>query len=324
MNRMDRLVALIVFLQSRRMATAQVMAGHFGRSIRTIYRDLHALGEAGVPLVAEAGVGYSLLRGYHLPPVNFTEEEAYALVTSGIFARHVSDPGVNRHMDSALDKIRAVMHPANRDRSLRLEQGLGTAAMPPEQAQPGLVSLQTALARCRVVRFTYQGYAKEKAEVRHAEPHGLVYYLNRWHLIAWCRLRNDYRDFRVDRMHGLEVLDETFPPRQDFSLAAYLKTSMPEPQLRADVRFEPSCLDRARRDWWPGIEREKPDGQSPTLTLRVLDWEHLASWLLSFGPGATVVSPTSLRDILVRLAREAAAHHGEGGADRGIGLPPSD
>ena len=82
MNRVDRLLALILYLQSRRVVTAEEMAQHFELSIRTIYRDLAALGEAGVPIAAEAGVGYTLMKGYNLPPVNFSAEEASALVTA--------------------------------------------------------------------------------------------------------------------------------------------------------------------------------------------------------------------------------------------------
>lgn len=318
MNRMDRLVGLILFLQSRRVATASEMAAHFGRSIRTIYRDLSALGELGVPLLAEAGVGYSLLRGYHMPPVNFTEEEAYALATSGIFARYCSDEAVSRHIDSALSKVRAVLHPVNRDRSLRLEQNLTAAAIPGPPPAIDLTSLQKALTRCRVVRFSYQGHGKDTPEARAVEPLGLVHYLNRWHLIAWCRLRGDYRDFRVDRMRDLTVLDESFRPRPEFSLSAFLAAAMPAPGLRAEVFFKADCVDRARRDWWPGIESEVLADGGAVLTLRALDWEHLASWLLSFGRGATVVTPPSLVSFLVDLARDAAGHHAGNRAVRGL------
>jgi predicted DNA-binding transcriptional regulator YafY len=319
---MDRLVGLILYLQSRRVATASEMAAHFGRSIRTIYRDLSALGEIGVPLLAEAGVGYSLLRGYHLPPVNFTEEEAYALATNGIIARHCSDASVNRHIESALSKVRAVLHPANRDRSQRLEQNLTAAAIPSPPPAIDLTSLQKALTRCRVVRFAYQGHGQDTSEVRAVEPLGLVHYLKRWHLIAWCRLRGDYRDFRIDRMRDLTVLAESFPPRPEFSLSGFLATAMPAPGLLAEVFFTVGCVDRARRDWWPGIASEAAADGGAVLTLRALDWAHLASWLLSFGRGATVVSPPSLVPLLVDLARDAAGHHsralsGEGSPVRG-------
>lgn len=309
MNRMDRLVGLILYLQSRRTVTASEMAEHFGLSLRTIYRDLRALGEAGVPILGEAGVGYSIMKGYHLPPVNFTEEEAYALATSGLFAQHYSDESVKRHIGAALSKIRAILPSAHKDRALRLEQGLAAAATPVIENQTDLAALQLALGNCRVVRFSYKGYGKDVAVTRDVEPLGLVHYLNRWHLIAWCRLRNGYRDFRTDRITGLEVLAEGFTPREGFSLPVYLRGAMPPPELRARVLFTDAATDRARREWWPGIEQELPVEQGSVLTLRAVDWEHLAHWLLAFGTDATVLEPQPLRLLLVELARAAAAHH---------------
>src|SRR6266853_3697916 len=109
MNRVDRLLALILFLQSRRVVTAEQMAAHFELSVRTIYRDLVALGQAGVPIAAEAGVGYTLMRGYHLPPVNFTTKEASALVTGGLLVEQFADAAVKAQMQSALLKVRAIL-----------------------------------------------------------------------------------------------------------------------------------------------------------------------------------------------------------------------
>ncbi len=318
MNRIDRLVGLILHLQSRRVATAEGMARHFGRSVRTIYRDLRALGECGVPIVAEAGVGYGLLKGYHLPPVNFTEREAQALALGVVFARQSGDPSLGRHIDAALDKIRAVLPPAERDRSLRLERHLGAAAVPSPGAPVALSLLQKALAGCRVLRFAYRGYGRDAPEVRDVEPLGLVHYCGRWHLIAWCRLRRACRDFRADRMGEPEMLPETFAPRADFSLAAYLETAMPAPALRAEVLFSEAQADRARREWWPGIAAEAPAEGGLVLTLRAIDWRQLAGWLLSFGREATVVSPASLAPLMVELALDAARHHGRAGG----GLPP--
>jgi len=309
MNRIDRLVGLILHLQSRRTATASEMAEHFGLSVRTIYRDMRALGEAGVPVLAEAGVGYSLLKGYHMPPVNFSEEEAYALLTSGMFLQYFSDPSINRHVASALDKMRAVLLPADRDRVLRLEQGLGVAATPVLAGQTDLVVLQKALSHCRVVRFSYQGYGRQVAQTRTVEPLGLVHYLGRWHLIAWCRLRGDYRDFRADRLRDLDVLPEKYPPRGDFSLSGYLRQAMPVPELRARVFFATAGVERARREWWLGVEEARPAPGGEVLSLRVLDWAHLASWLLAFGREAVVLEPASLKALLVELALDAAEHH---------------
>src|ERR1700761_9425242 len=105
MNRTDRLVALVMLLQSRRVTTASHMAAHFEVTERTIYRDLAALGEAGVPILGEAGVGYSLMRGYHLPPVMFSPDEALALVTGGLLAERLTDDKMRAAIRSALDKV---------------------------------------------------------------------------------------------------------------------------------------------------------------------------------------------------------------------------
>jgi predicted DNA-binding transcriptional regulator YafY len=309
MNRVDRLLAQILYLQSRPLCTAEEMAQHFGLSLRTIYRDLAALGEAGVPVVAQAGVGYSLARGYHLPPVSFTTEEAAALVTGGLLVERSADASVKRPMRSALMKVRAVLPRALQAQMVRLEQSMATTATP-EQPETGadLTLLQQALAQRRVLRFSYVGWNKTDTEEREVEPLGLIHYLERWHLIAWCRLRKEVRDFRADRMNRVSMLKEIFDPRTDFHIGDYIQ-SMPRPELRAEVRFTPPTVDRARREWWLGIVNERETPQGTVLTLASVDWQRLTGWLLSFGQEAQVLSPESLRRQLVKAATTAAAHH---------------
>lgn len=308
MNRVDRLLALILHLQSRRVVTAEELARHFELSVRTIYRDLAALGEAGVPIVAEAGVGYSLVRGYHLPPVNFTAEEAGALATGGLLVGRFTDGPLDAQMRSALLKVRAVLPRAQQDGLARLERAMATTAHAAVPVQADLGLLQRAIAERRLLRFRYQGAGRAESAVRTVEPMGLLRYLERWHLIAWCRARADYRDFRTDRMVGAELLRDAFEPREGFSLGDYLR-AMPQPALRARVKFTPPAADRARREWWPGIVEEQAAGDGVVLTLAAVTWEGLVGWLLSFGPAATVLAPGDLRTRLVAAAHEAAAHH---------------
>ena len=122
MNRVDRLIAIVVRLQSRRVVRAEDIAAHFEISVRTVYRDLAALGEAGIPIIAEAGVGYSLVKGYHLPPVMFTAEEASALFLGGKLVDHLTDASLRKQMDSALMKIRSVLPRDRQDYLDRLER----------------------------------------------------------------------------------------------------------------------------------------------------------------------------------------------------------
>ncbi|MEI9897714.1 MAG: YafY family protein [Chthoniobacter sp.] len=308
MNRVDRLLALILFLQSRRVVTAEQMAAHFELSVRTIYRDLVALGQVGVPIVAEAGVGYTLMRGYHLPPVNFTTEEASALVTGGLLVEQFADAAVKAQMHSGLLKIRAALPRDQQEQITRLERGLATTANAKTPTQADLSLLQQALASLKVLRFSYQGAGKTATTERIAEPCGLIHYLDRWHLIAWCRASRDYRDFRTDRMTQVTALRETFTPREDFSVAQYIR-AMPAPTLRARVKFTPLAADRAKREWWLGVvdEVRMPDGI--VLTLAAVEWENLVRWLLSFEREVTVLTPESLRKSLVTAAGNTAAHH---------------
>ncbi len=308
MNRVDRLFALVLFLQARRVATAEQMAAHFELSLRTIYRDLAALGEAGVPIVAEAGVGYSLMRGYRLPPVNFTVEEASAMVTGGLLAEQSTDRSVRTQLHSALRKIRAILPREHQERVLRLEQGLGTTANIQIPPQADLSLLQEALSSNRVVRFAYQRANQAEPTERMVEPCGLLHYLSRWHLIAWCRTAKDYRDFRTDRMKDVRLLADTFTPHPDFSLTDYIG-SMPKPELRARIQFTPGAADRAKREWWLGIVAEESVQGAVVLTLAAVAWENLVGWLLSFGTQAVVLEPENLRELLINAAEAAAAHH---------------
>lgn len=308
MNRVDRLLALILFLQSRRVVTAEQVAEHFKLSVRTIYRDLAALGQAGVPIVAEAGVGYTLMRGYHLPPVNFTNEEASALVTGGLLVERFSDATLKARMQSALLRVRAVLPRDHQERIARLERGLATTAQVKTASQADLSLLQQTLADLRVLSFSYQGAAKTATTERIVEPCGLIHYLERWHLIGWCRTSRDYRDFRTDRMTDVKALRETFTARRDFSVEQYIR-AMPSSTLRAQVKFTPLAADRAKREWWLGIVDETHLTDGIVLTLATVEWEQLVRWLLSFQCEATVLSPENLRRSLVTAARGAAAHH---------------
>src|SRR5215510_6469295 len=139
MNRVDRLMAIALRLQSRRLVRAEDLAAHFEISVRTIYRDMAALGEAGIPIVSEAGVGYSLLKGYHLPPVMFTAEEASALSVGGKLVEHLTDASLRKQMDSALLKIRSVLPRDRQDYLDRLERSTAIVSRT-SKATPRLLS----------------------------------------------------------------------------------------------------------------------------------------------------------------------------------------
>ncbi len=309
-NRTDRLVAMVMFLQGRRLVTAGGLAHHFEVTVRTIYRDVAALGEAGVPVVGEAGVGYSLLKGYHLPPVMFTAGEAMALFTGAEMVKQFSDASMAPPMASALLKIRSVLPRERQDELDRL--GEATAIQP----TPGLSSavdqrtllpIQQAIVSRRVLRMSYRARARTEDTEREVEPLGITFHDGAWYLVAWCRMRTDFRYFKLARMRGLQVLAERFERRPDFSLRDHLRRgSGAEERIAARVWFSESALERVRRENGASVESVQPDGTGFEARLRTFSLDWLARWLLSFGPEAEARSPARLRR-LVRTEAEAIA-----------------
>jgi predicted DNA-binding transcriptional regulator YafY len=156
MNRVDRLMAIVVYLQARRVARAEDLARHFEISVRTVYRDIAALGEAGVPVIAEAGVGYALMKGYFLPPVSLTAEEASALVAAAILLRHHSDASLDKHTSSAIMKVRSVL-PRDRQNAFDdLERTMAPLDCSARKYAVDLADLQSALCRRSVLRISYE------------------------------------------------------------------------------------------------------------------------------------------------------------------------
>ena len=313
MNRIDRMLATILLLQSRRVVKAEEVAAHFEISLRTVYRDMSALSEAGVPIVAEAGVGYGLLKGYTVPPVMFTAEEAGALFMGGELVEHLTDPSLQAQMRSALLKIRSVLPRTQQDHLDLLKQATALL-MPSDSTQPAvqatLSQIQNALAQRKVLSLEYRASGRAGATARAVEPLGLIYYADHWHLIAYCRLRQDYRDFRTDRILSLSVRSETFPPHDGFNVREYIRSWCDENQgMEVKVKFSTRAVERARRSCFSGLISEEPvaDGVILTFPVGKLDW--ITGWLLSFGTEAEVIAPGDLRELLAEAAIKLVEHH---------------
>jgi predicted DNA-binding transcriptional regulator YafY len=307
-------MAIALRLQSRRLVRAEDIAAHFEISVRTVYRDIAALGEAGVPVVGEAGVGYSLVKGYHLPPVMFTAEEASALSIAGKLVEHLTDASLRKQMDTALLKIRSVLPRERQDYLDRLERSItvvsGEPGPVPRLSSEALIPVQRALAERRVLALDYQAGQARELTRREVEPLGLVYYSDNWHLIAYCRLRRDVRDFRTDRILKLQLQNEVFTGHADFSLKAYLEGERRRGQFEiVRVRFKPEVMGRVRRERFWGLVEEtvQHDGIAVTLLDSAPEW--LSSWILSFGSMAQVLAPDKLRKIVSREADAIAAQY---------------
>ena len=310
MNRIDRLVAILIYMEGRRVTRAEDIADEFATSIRTVYRDIAALAEAGVPIVGEAGVGYSIMRGYHLPPVHFTTEEATALVTAGMLMDRFADSSLMSSMASALGKIRAVLPPDRQDHVARLERRMSLRSTRQPNQPANLFLIQKALADRTVLRISYRGSGAAEPLRREVEPLGLTYYGDRWHLIAWCRVRQDYRDFRTDRIQAIGSSAEQFGPHEDFSLNDFLRRwDDAAPSVTGSIRVDPFAAERLRKEAPFKIIREERDERGITFAIEGGKWDWYLGWLLSFGNRLVVVEPDNLRTLLFETARATADHH---------------
>ena len=206
MNRLDRISAILVGLQSRSVVRAADLAERFGVSVRTIYRDVRTLEQAGVPVCGDAGVGYSLVDGYRLPPLMFTPEEALAFLTAEKFIEKMTDPDNSAHFRSGMDKVRAVMRGAGRGYMEGLDGKISVhrSRRTPETKTDGpLQTILRSVGDRQILRMEYRD-VEGRISRREIEAVGVAFSHPCWYVAAWCHLRSDYRCFRLDRIEGLE------------------------------------------------------------------------------------------------------------------------
>ena len=209
-KRLSRLTAILTQLQTKRLLTATNLADKFNVSVRTIYRDIRALEQAGVPIITEDGKGYTLMEGYKIPPVMFTESQANALILAEQLVLKNKDTSFIKDYTEAIDKIKAVLKQTDKDRAnlladrTRFEQNLNR-----ERNSNNISELQRALTNFQLVKFDYTN-EQNKTSNRTVEPFALISTTENWLLIAWCRLRKEFRYFRLDRITKMQVQTEKF------------------------------------------------------------------------------------------------------------------
>lgn len=218
-KRLSRLTAILTQLQTKRLLTATALADKFSVSVRTIYRDIRALEQAGVPILTEDGKGYTLMEGYRVPPVMFTEAQANALITAEQLVLKNKDTSFIKDYTEAIDKVKSVLKYSIKDKAnllserTRFDQNINR-----ERNSNNLSDLQFALTNFRLTKIDYVN-EQNITTTRHIEPFALLSTEN-WLLVAYCRLREEFRFFRLDRIEKMEVLIENFEPHK-MSLQEY-------------------------------------------------------------------------------------------------------
>ena len=303
MKRLDRQFAILVALQARRRVTARDLAQRLEVTERTIYRDVAALSETGVPIVSLPGFGYELSPGFFLPPLVFTPDEASAL---SLGARLLAARAIGRlpqDATRALEKVSAVLPAAARSEVDRLSSVISfmTRGRPFDLDDPRLRLLQDAIGDRSVLRLRYHAYGSGDVTERDVEPLQLRY-AGGWYLSAYCRRRAGLRDFRLERIDHLDVLSERFTPRAELDGAAPLRGNR-----AANLTADPLTTVRIRvfsdsvrwvREWQhQGLVEEEPPAPDGSVVMRyaVEAPLEMRPWLFSWGAAAIVLEPASLR-----------------------------
>jgi predicted DNA-binding transcriptional regulator YafY len=236
-KRLSRLTAILTVLQTKRIVTSLTLAKKFEVSVRTIYRDIKALEHAGVPIIAVERKGYTLMEGYRIPPVMFTESEANALITIEQLVQINSDSSLRKEYTEAVNKIKAVLSNPTKDKAEMLSERIAVSPiLSNANTSYSLTLIQNALTDYKVLKIAYQSAPNNAPIVRNIEPFAFYYSLQEnWLVIAFCQLRKDFRMFRLDRILQIESLEISFDPHK-LTLKDFLETKqknfvMPDTQL---------------------------------------------------------------------------------------------
>ncbi|MBN3582145.1 YafY family transcriptional regulator [Algoriphagus aestuarii] len=212
-TRLSRLTAILTQLQTKRLVTAKELADKFEVSKRTIYRDIKALEQSGVPVITEEGKGYTLMEGYRIPPVMFTEKQANALILAEQLVLKNKDASFVKDYSEAIDKIKSILRYTVQDKAnLLADRTRYHEAIHQERNSNNLSDLQFALTNYILVSIQYLNKEGSFSE-RIIEPFALLSAEN-WYLIAYCRLRKEFRFFRLDRIQKIELKAENFEPHK--------------------------------------------------------------------------------------------------------------
>jgi len=307
MNRIDRLAAILIQLQSRRLVKAQDIADKFSISLRTVYRDVRALEEAGVPVIGEAGTGYKLMEGYKLPPVMFNQEEASALLTASKLVQSKTDASISKHYQSALDKIKAVLRLSEKDHIEEIEEHVMVMGHPAIVYHPPpelhLQSLLKAISTSSVVEIKYFSIEKNETTQRKVEPVGVYYMGSHWYLVAFCQLRNDYRNFRTDKIDKLtlteETISKTHPPLQSF----INHTSAERQVVEVVIDVETDVVRYlGEQKYYNGFVKQENLGDHVRVHFLTGSLTGFARWFMLFGDHAKIVKPAELNVFVTAIA----------------------
>ncbi len=315
-NTATRLITLLMLLQRQPNQKASELASKLGVSVRSLHRYMTMLDDMGIPVYSERGPygGFSLVRGYRMPPLVFTPEEAVAVYLGTSLVREMWGKLYQEAAQGAMAKLDNVLPDEQRHEIAWARRTLVTAGVhraPLDALTPILEKVRRAIREQRRVEMVYRSGSRPEPHHRQVDPYALVHRWGWWYLFGHCHLRNAIRSFRLDRVVQMTLLDTTFQIPADFNIQEQIAKGLESvTQMQWRMRFAPESAEIARqnRAYWDAVE-DQADG-SVIVTMSAPDLSWAASTVLAFGPMVTVVEPEELRRTVGEWAKGIAAQYG--------------
>jgi len=310
MNRIDRLTAILTHLQSKRTVRAAELAARFEVSLRTIYRGVRSLEKSGVPIIGEAGQGYSLVEGYRLPPIMFSREEALALLVAEKLVEKSLGEQSSRFFKEALIKIKAVLKTSEKDLLVEVQDTIkvlkSNSSQVLNKSSKAFQAMLQAISEKKVVSTTYVTFDPEHTTERELEPIGIFHSYEQWYLMAYCRMRKDYRTFRLDRFSKFRITDISYSTVKHPSLHSYLDKVSSEQKLHQIVLEVPdgSLKYLVNSKYNNGFVSEERIGERTVMTFMNSSIEGFVRWVISLGDLVVIKQPKVLQARLAQLLEE--------------------
>ncbi|MCS3871050.1 putative DNA-binding transcriptional regulator YafY [Chryseobacterium ginsenosidimutans] len=310
LKKLDRVTSILTQLQSKPIVRAQDLAAKFDVSVRTIYRDVKTLENAGIPIIGEAGSGYSLMDGYKLPPVMFTKEEVLSFITAEKLMQKFLHQSLGNHYQTAMEKVRSVLKYSDRNLIQNIEKQIDVYNYHPkteDNIQNIIPIILESIAEKKQLTLKY-ATVDSKVSMRTIEVVGVFFEFNYWYIMAFCTLRNDFRQFRVDRI--LQIFKTQNPFLQEYGQINDYRQNPNGNKTKVRLLVEKKIIGHlVNSKKYYGLIEEIETEKGVEMIFET-DWinDGFPRWLITFADYATVLEPegltAKLNDLLVKISEK--------------------
>ncbi|RKO71480.1 YafY family transcriptional regulator [Sphingobacterium puteale] len=308
-KRFDRILAIYMHLQAKPVVTAAALAEKYEVSLRTIYRDIRSLMQAGIPIYGEAGNGYSLVEGYKMPPLQFSREEALSFVAAEKLVEKYTDKNLAHHFTTAMLKMKAILRGNEKEHVALLGDNFlvrGGRHQFNEKLTHGTNTLIESIAEKKCVEIYYSKPSDKTPEKREIEAVGIFVESKFWYVLAYCKLRNDYRQFRLDRISNIRKLADGFGKEHpELSFFLNKRHEMPTTKVVVQVNREMARYMEWDRHYF-GFQKEVVTDSYVEMHFESIHVERgFARWYMMFADKGKIIEPESLKGTVKQLLEAA-------------------